>query len=249
MYLLGMLGQNMIYNIVSTGLYFYFQNVIFVPAMALGIIMAIGRVWDAINDPIMGTIVDRTHSKWGKCRPYLIFAPAVIGIITILCFCNGIYTQASPTGQVLILVWMAVGYLMWDIAFTAADVPLWGITALMTDSEKDRSKILAFARIAAGIGGVMVLITTIGQAVGGLFQKGIDTTDTVAMNNAMQKGFVLAAVVCTVIGTLLFQCAAVVKERVPQTEERHTLIENIKLMWQNKPYRQILISSILRAPL
>ena len=152
MYLLGMLGQNMIYNIVSTGLYFYFQNVIFVPAMALGIIMAIGRVWDAINDPIMGTIVDRTHSKWGKCRPYLIFAPAVIGIITILCFCNGIYTQASPTGQVLILVWMAVGYLMWDIAFTAADVPLWGITALMTDSEKDRSKILAFARIAAGIG-------------------------------------------------------------------------------------------------
>lgn len=249
MYLLGMLGQNMIYNIVSTGLYFYFQNVIFVPAMALGIIMAIGRVWDAINDPIMGTIVDRTHSKWGKCRPYLIFAPAVIGIITILCFCNGIYTQASPTGQVLILVWMAVGYLMWDIAFTAADVPLWGITALMTDSEKDRSKILAFARIAAGIGGIMVLITTIGQAIGGLFQKGIDTTDTVAMNNAMQKGFVLTAVVCTVIGTLLFQCAAYTKERVSQTEERHTLIENIKLMWQNKPYRQILISSILRAPL
>lgn len=249
MYLLGMLGQNMIYNIVSTGLYFYFQNVIFVPAMALGIIMAVGRVWDAINDPIMGTIVDRTHTKWGKMRPYLMFSPVIIGVITILCFCNGIYTQANATGKVLILVWMAVSYLMWDIAFTAADVPLWGITALMTDSEKDRSKILSYARIAAGIGGIMVLITTIGQAVGSLFQKGIDTTDTVAMNNAMQKGFVLAAVVCTVIGTVLFQCAAYTKERISLTEERHTLIENIKLMWQNKPYRQILISSVLRAPL
>lgn len=75
-YLAGMFGQNLIYNIVSTGLYFYFQNVICLPAMALGWIMTIARIWDAINDPMMGTIVDKTKSKWGKCRPYLIISPA-----------------------------------------------------------------------------------------------------------------------------------------------------------------------------
>ena len=64
MYLTGMLGQNLIYNIVATGLYFYFQNVICLPAMALGWIFALARVWDAINDPMMGTIVDRTRTKW-----------------------------------------------------------------------------------------------------------------------------------------------------------------------------------------
>ena len=63
MYLTGMLGQNLIYNIVATGLYFYFQNVICLPAMALGWIFALARVWDAINDPMMGTIVDRTRTK------------------------------------------------------------------------------------------------------------------------------------------------------------------------------------------
>ena len=83
-FLTGMFGQNLIYNIVATGLYFYFQNVICLPAMALGWIMAIARVWDAVNDPMMGTIVDKTRSKWGKCRPYLIIFPAIIGVITIL---------------------------------------------------------------------------------------------------------------------------------------------------------------------
>ncbi|MBR5753004.1 MAG: MFS transporter, partial [Clostridia bacterium] len=78
----GMFGQNMIYQIATTGLYFYFQNVICLPAMALGWIMALARVWDAVNDPIMGNFVDRTHTKWGKCRPYLIFGPPVIMVIT-----------------------------------------------------------------------------------------------------------------------------------------------------------------------
>lgn len=249
MYLLGMLGQNMIYNIVSTGLYFYFQNVIFIPAMAIGVVMAIAKVWDAINDPIMGTIVDKTHSKWGKCRPYLMFTPLLVGVITILCFCNGIYTEADSTGKILIVAWMGISYLLWDVAFTAGDVPLWGITALMTESEKDRSKILAWARIAAGVGGAMVLITTIGDAVGGMFQSGIDTTNQIAMQDARQKGWIVAIVICTVISTVLYQCAGYCKERVPQTEERHTLKENITIMWKCKPYRQILISSILRAPL
>ena len=84
MYLVGMMGQNMIYNIIGTGLYFYFQSVIFIPAMAISIFMAVARVWDAINDPMMGTFVDRTNTKWGKCRPYLLFSPAVIMVITIL---------------------------------------------------------------------------------------------------------------------------------------------------------------------
>ena len=100
LYLTGLLGQNMIYNIIGTGLVFYFQSVLFIPAMATGVIFAIARVWDAINDPMMGTIVDRTNTKWGKCRPYLIFVPAAVCVITILCFCNGIYgSQNSRHSQ------------------------------------------------------------------------------------------------------------------------------------------------------
>ena len=125
MYLLGLAGQNMIYNIIGTGLYFYFQSVIFVPAMAISIFMAVARVWDAINDPMMGTIVDKTNTKWGKCRPYLLFIPPVILVITILTFCNGIYSSSNSNLQnVLIVGWAAVSYILWGMIYTVGDIPL-----------------------------------------------------------------------------------------------------------------------------
>ena len=159
MYLVGMMGQNMIYNIIGTGLYFYFQSVIFIPAMAISIFMAVARVWDAINDPMMGTFVDRTNTKWGKCRPYLLFSPAVILVITILTFCNGMYSSANTPGKnALIVGWAAVSYILWGMCYTVGDIPLWGVTSRMTEEEKDRASILSFARMAAGLGGGVVLL-------------------------------------------------------------------------------------------
>ena len=85
-YLVGLAGQNIIYNIIAGGLQYYLEIIFFLPAMAISTIFFIARVWDAINDPMMGSIVDHTRSKWGKCKPYLMFVPIPIGIITILTF-------------------------------------------------------------------------------------------------------------------------------------------------------------------
>lgn len=238
-YLVGMFGQNLIYNIVATGLYFYFQNVICLPAMALGWIMTIARIWDAINDPMMGTIVDKTHSKWGKCRPYLIIFPAIIGVITILTFVNGNYAEASSTAQkVLIVGWAAVSYIAWGMCFTVCDIPLWGITSLMTEDENDRSKILGLARMVAGVGGIGVLVVQIAQALAGVF------------NGDMQKAFIVTVVIMTVVATILFEFAGLfTRERVEKSEKSYTFKENFQIMFGNKPFRQILISGILRSPI
>lgn len=238
-YLVGMFGQNLIYNIVATGLYFYFQNVICLPAMALGWIMTIARIWDAINDPMMGTIVDKTHSKWGKCRPYLIIFPAIIGVITILTFVNGNYAEASSTAQkVLIVGWAAVSYIAWGMCFTVCDIPLWGITSLMTEDENDRSKILGLARMVAGVGGIGVLVVQVAQALAGAF------------NGDMQKAFIVTVVIMTVIATILFEFAGLfTRERVEKSEKSYTFKENFQIMFGNKPFRQILISGILRSPI
>ena len=238
-FLVGMFGQNLIYNIVATGLYFYFQNVICLPAMALGWIMTIARIWDAINDPMMGTIVDKTHSKWGKCRPYLIIFPAIIGLITILAFLNGNYATADTTTQkVLIVAWAAISYIAWGMCFTVCDIPLWGITSLMTEDENDRSKILGLARMVAGVGGIGVLVVQIAQAVAGAF------------GGDMQKGFIVTVIIMTVVATILFEFAGLfTKERVEKSEKSYTFKENFKIMFGNKPFRQILISGILRSPI
>ncbi len=238
-FLTGMFGQNLVYNIVATGLYFYFQNVICLPAMALGWIMTIARIWDAINDPMMGTIVDKTHTKWGKCRPYLIIFPAIIGVVTILTFINGNYANATSTAQkVLIVGWAAVSYIAWGMCFTVCDIPLWGITSLMTEDENDRSKILGLARMVAGVGGIGVLVVQVAQALAGLF------------DGNMQKSFIVTVIVMTVIACILFEFAGIfARERVEKSEKSYTFKENFKIMLGNKPFRQILISGILRSPI
>ena len=253
-YLVGMFGQNLIYNIVATGLYFYFQNVICLPAMALGWIMTIARVWDAINDPMMGTIVDKTKTKWGKCRPYLIIFPGIIGVVTILTFINSNYANATTTAQkALIIGWAAVSYVAWGMCFTVCDIPLWGITSLMTEDENDRSKILGLARMVAGVGGIGVLVVQIAQALGTAFVGNLDKSApdyAELVQKANQKGFIITVIIMTVVASILFEFAGIAtRERVQKSEKSYTFKENFKIMFSNKPFRQILISGILRSPI
>lgn len=242
-YLAGMGGQNLLYAVIGTAFVgFYLQNVIFVPALAVTIIMTIAKVWDAINDPMMGTIVDMTRNKkWGKSRPYLIIMPIFICIGTILCFLNGRYSEDNTAlNNAVIIGWAAISYIMWSMLYTAGDIPLWSMPGLMTENEKDRSNLLAFARITAAIGGALGMVSIpLAQAV-----AGGDATP-----KELQTGFIIVAIVLSVIGTGLFQLTgAFCKERVLQAEKHYTLKENFQLMWRNKPYRQMLISGMLRSP-
>ncbi len=247
MYLIGLMGQNVIYNVIATGMAFYFQSVIFIPAIAISIIMGAARVWDAINDPMMGTIVDRTRSKWGKCRPYLFFVPGIVMVTTFLTFCNAQYSESlDTTGKVLIIAWAAFTYILWGMTYTAGDIPLWGITALMTEDENDRAKLLSLARIVAGIAGAIILFTVvpISQAVGGML-----TANGMSQADGLQWGFIIVCGVMTVVGCLMFQCAAYAKERVVQpSDEKRGFIQNVKTMWACKPFRRILLSGVIKSP-
>ena len=246
LYLTGMFGQNMIYNIIATGLYFYFQNVICLPAIALGWIFAIARVWDAVNDPMMGAIVDKTKTKWGKCRPYLLFAPPFICLITCVTFLNGNYAVAKKNGNstamVLIVTWAAISYILWGMSYTVGDIPLWGIISRMSEVEKDRAKLISLSRIIASIGAaaVIVSIVALSQAANGAFGESTNA----------QKGFIVVSVAMTVVASLMFECAGLgTKERVPAGDERKTMKQSIALMWKCVPFRRLLISGILRSPM
>lgn len=246
MYLTGLFGQNMIYNIVATGLYYYFQNVICLPAIALGWIFALARVWDAINDPIMGSIVDKTKSKWGKCRPYLIFSPVVICVITCVAFLNGNYATAkadgNSTAMAFIVAWAAISYILWGMCYTVGDIPLWGIISRMSEDEKDRSTLISLARIIASIaaGAVVISIIAVSQAVNGMLDKASDA----------QAGFIIVGIGFTIVASVLFQFAGIgTREKVPVSSETKTMRDSIALMWNCVPFRRVLISGILRSPM
>lgn len=244
MYLTGLMGQNVLYNVTNVLLVSYFlQNVLYIPAIIVSVIIAVARVWDAFNDPIMGSLVDKTRTKWGKCRPYLIFVPGIVMIISILCFVNVEYVGTAGdilkgTNLVCVL-WAGFSYILWGMSYTAGDIPLWGITALMTEDEKDKQKLISLARMFAGVGGgvAMLALSPCAEMM------------TSALKGDARTGYFLTALIATVLGAALFQCAGIgTRENIEPSEEKYSVKENFKIMWRNKPFRQILLSGLLNAP-
>ena len=138
-------------------------------AIAVAILMLGARVFDAFNDPIMGSVVDKTRTKWGKCRPYLKWMAIPIGIMTILCFlpifsAENVYNGTQTTQA---FVTIAVIYVVWSVVYTIADVPYWGLSTCLTNDTTVRGNILTVARMfcTVGAGIVTVFIPMITGAV------------------------------------------------------------------------------------
>jgi len=251
MYLVGLTGQNIIYSIYSVVLSsYYLQNVLYIPSMALGVILALTRVWDGFNDPIMGTLVDRTNSKWGKCRPYLRIVPIPIALATILTFTNFTFNVDGGLFEgrnAVVLIWTVAACLLWDMIYTIGDIPLWGITALMTEDEKHRQKLMSAARIFGGVGGgiAMLSLQPLSLAAAKLFEGVGD------IHRAEKYGFIFVAVIAAAISGIMFQMTGLfAKERIsaPPQEKKNSIWDNFKLMWKNKPFRQLLLSGVLGSP-
>jgi Na+/melibiose symporter and related transporters len=121
-------------------------------AMAVAWLMLFTRIFDACNDPIMGSIVDRTRTKWGKCRPYLKWMPVPIAFMTAMCFLP--FFPTTKTGFWIV----AVVYVTWSVAYTIVDVPYWGLSTAMTNDTTKRGNMLTIARLCCTAGAGLVTI-------------------------------------------------------------------------------------------
>lgn len=120
--------------------------------MAVAWLMLGTRIFDAFNDPIMGSIVDRTRTKWGKCRPYLKWMAIPIGVVTILCFLPW-YPKTGGGFAALSVI-----YVIWSVVYTVADVPYWGLSSAMTNNTDSRGKMLTVARLVCTLGAGIVTV-------------------------------------------------------------------------------------------
>ncbi|MBO5333025.1 MAG: MFS transporter [Clostridia bacterium] len=121
-------------------------------ATAVAILMLGVRIFDAFNDPIMGSVVDKTRTKWGKCRPYLKWMAIPIAIMTIICF------LPLPAKQLYSFVIIAVIYTVWSVAYTIADVPYWGLSTCMTNDTVVRGNLLTVTRLLCTLGAGIVTV-------------------------------------------------------------------------------------------
>ena len=129
-------------------------------AIAVAVLMLGARIFDAFNDPIMGSVVDKTRTKWGKCRPYLKWMAIPIGIMTIACFLPIFSPEAvlNNTEAERTFVIIGVVYVLWSVAYTIADVPYWGLSTCLTNNTETRGNILTVARMFCTVGAGIVTI-------------------------------------------------------------------------------------------
>ena len=185
-YGIGAVGKDMVYMLSASYILYYYQDIMGVSAWVMGIILLIARVFDAFNDPLMGVLVAKTKTKWGKFRPWLFIGTLSNAIVLFFMF------SAPPalSGKGLI-AYAAVFYILWGVTYTMMDIPYWSMVPAFTQSGKERENMSALGRSCAGVGSAIITIVTVlaVAAIGNLAIGKSDKTVTESYKNV--KAFVI----------------------------------------------------------
>ena len=235
-FLSGLAGQNVVYCFIGASFFNYFlTDIAQFPAGVVAVLLMVMKIWDGINDPIIGSIVDRHRFKSGeKLRPLLKYTPVPVGIFTVLIFV--VFSTAEN------LLWLRVGYfvimyLCWDITYTMQDVAIWGMTAVVTPNSSERDKFVQLAR-------------TVGSIFYGVFSAVIPMImEMVAREsgNSLALMTVLFATIFGLGGALVSAKCYKAQERVRLVEpdnQQTSIFECFKLLFQNKMLLLVTLSNL-----
>ena len=215
----GDFASSMFWKLFSMFLLFFYTDVFGISAAAVGTMFLVTRIWDAVNDPMMGAIADRTHSKFGKFRPYLLYVAVPFAIIGILTFTT---PDFNYTGK---LIYAYVTYTLMMMIYTMVNVPYASLLGVMTNNSEERTSLASWRFIGAFTGGLVVTATanSLVEYFGG--------SGNPAKGYQWTVGFyaVLAAIffVLTFAGT---------KERLKPAASKNSLKEDLKDIGKNGPW-------------
>ena len=214
----------------------FFTKVFGLPAGAVSFMMLLSGLWDAVNDPLIGSVVDKTRTGYGKLRPWLIITPLPFAVLTVILFGGPSFMRGVSSVGVKI-VYMYVSYVLWELCFTFADVPFNGMTTAVSPLPQDRTRVISFSTFISGIvaGASQTLLLSL-----------MDASEKGVWNVSLQTVFLLIGVISAVFGGGLFSLAGIfTKERVVQSARQPSIIEGFKVLIHNKPLLLIVLSNML----
>lgn len=223
-------GQNMTYALVNQWLFYFCTNILYISPKKVGIFTGIVRIWDAVNDPIVGNIIDRRKYTVGqKLHPYLGKLPIAIGVLTALMFVDFGFSETVA------LVFLIGIYIAWDLTYSFQDVALWGMMALISPHSRERSRVSQWLNI--GIGAAYAVLSLVPLIIGAREQLGVSE----------KMLFVIFGIVFGFGGELLSILACKTKERVafvaPKKEQ--SFIKDLAVLWENKFLMLLLLAQLL----
>lgn len=220
----GDMASSMFWKLFGTYLLFFYTDVFGIAAAAVGTMFLITRIWDTFFDPVVGVIADRTKSKWGKFRPYLLYVAVPFGIIGVLTFT---VPSFSGTGM---LLYAYITYSIMMMIYSLINVPYASLLGVISADPKQRNTFASF-RMAFAFAGSLIalaliepLVTIFSKKAGGIIN--------------LKSGWQLAVMVIAAICVLLFiLCFSWVKERVqPLKDERSSLKSDVRDLFKNRPW-------------
>lgn len=217
-YGMGDLACNTLFTVVSSYLMFFYTDIAGIGLGAIGIIMLVSRIVDAVTDPMMGAIVDKTNTKYGKARPYVLWMAVPFAIISILMF------WSPDTGENGKFWYALISYVMFCVIYTALNIPYTAMLTNLTDEIEERLSFNMFKSIGSQLGGFIATGATLAlvAALGGANQK---------------KGFIFTIALYGAAAIFfLFICFKNTTERIAAVEDKTSLKDSFKAGMKNKPW-------------
>ena len=235
------LGQGMIYALMSSYISDYYLNVLQLAPMFVLLLMLLARVWDAINDPMMGMIVDRSNLKSGKMIPFIRFSIIPIAIMTILMYLS------PELDKTQMMVFSAFVYVIWGMIYTVGDVSFWGLPNVMTPDSEERSSVISVSKIFNSIGSAVpeVLFLVVGLIMAKWVEGSAEAIDPLTVQ---KRKYLIMAIVTVGIGAILYARACFgVKERVKMPPKKRIKGEpsQLKRIFTCKPLVLVLLMGVL----
>lgn len=231
-------GQVFGYNLFAGSfLSMFFVKVFGIPSQAVATMILVLGIWDTINDPIMGGIIDRTRSRYGKLRPYLLIVPIPLSIATIL-FWSGPALLQDVQNMTIKIVYMYISYILWEFFYTLGDVPFWGMSTAISPSPSDRTRAISTARFLSGlIGGLSSSL---------LLPVLMDLSENNKIGWSLKQVFAFMGILAAVFILGLFSLAGFfTKERVVQTVQEESIFQGFKYLFKNKPLMLIVAGNVI----
>lgn len=200
-YGLGDTASNIVFQVVINFMLYFYTDVFGITAAAAGTLMLAVRMFDAITDPVMGGIADRTSTRWGSYRPYLLWMSVPYGLLAVLAFTT---PDLSDGGK---LIYAYITYALLMTAYTAINIPYSALGGVITSDTQERASVQSWRFMLAMAGGALIAATTLPMVE--FFGNGDE-----------QTGFQLAMIVLSVIAVACFvACFALTQERENPTKE------------------------------
>ena len=135
-YGVGAIGMDLSYGLFNSFLNNYLTNVLLIAPFYVGVVAFCARIWDGINDPMMGTIVDNTHTRAGKFRPWILTGSLLNAVVLFFLFTNPGFSVSGSAVNIGLYVYVAVMYVLWGMSYTIVDIPYWSMVPVLTSTRR-----------------------------------------------------------------------------------------------------------------